>query len=613
MDQPKPKPKQDPSNKKEAEVFSELAGLSAEVAPLLFNIPLWGGQGSGKTTSLLTAIYYLSAPAQGVTLARVKDLERLASLSNNPAYSDLVGFERLAASTRDRLDELSELFLTRRSWPPGTDEPGIYLLELLTRKGLSHFLLFPDIRGGSYETHDASAKNALTAAHGHIIFVDSTRYGEESPRGKEHKSDTLIAINRATKEKSPVLVLLTKIDDVDASKLVDGVETDLRAIFNGLGDPVHRISRVSVLGPTSDLKTAELPDPASRHPEALLEAWAWLLLQVLKRPAIEITSRVPILDIASAREPAELASRQVREVRRYHGSTESYGALVGNSSSDRSDSYFCLKDGSVREVVVDASTKQLRTKGQSHADGWDESPSARSFELSGTILLAPATATKAIWLGQKGGKLSKSPLPTPLIGWTAIDGGTIVGLDANGTLHLLKHRDGKWVTAEYLPDALAPGASAAISYRSRDRSVWVCNGDQIRGFETTKTGFGPRKEVTSGFKCDGPAVEVNELAFAVGRRVDGTLVVGRETTAAMPQSKPGSPFALAQNSPTVAWITPQNQLSLAVIQQNGKPTAAETVPTLEEEAISILLNAKGSEALVSLASGKLILAGKVGF
>ena len=260
--------------------------LRAVTQPVLLCIPMWGQVGDGKTTALITARYHADATKDGIGLHYVKDVDALAALAAVDEYRAL-NLPSLATTTREQLGQQEAQFIDSAKWPRANDRGYHYLLELENVVNAPVFCLFPDLTGGSYEEIDDDARTALDSSHAWGLLVDAPRYLGTGTRSKNYRDDVRAIIQKAVRRQVPFCVMITKSDrQVGGTSLVDGAHTELTAFINQVDTTVPNVVvRVSVTG--IPVKDKDDPPPLSeRKPVGVVDAYAWLIGQALRAPAI---------------------------------------------------------------------------------------------------------------------------------------------------------------------------------------------------------------------------------------------------------------------------------------------------------------------------------------
>lgn len=606
-----------------AKVAREMDVLT-ETPHVLLNIPVWGWQYNGKTCAILTSVQYMDAAMHGIGLARVKDRDALVELGETqPGYSGL-DLPALAEATSARLAELNQVFFVDNQWPPGTDTPNHYLLEVRAKSGRIGFVLFPDIMGGSYEKADQTSKNALRHAHAVIMLVDPVEYSGATPKAKEYRDDLLGVIQQCAKTNTPACVLLTKDDEHQKdTKAADETYGSLVALLSGQkeGFP-YTILRVSVVGDApGDWRKNKKPPPLEhRKPDQLIQGWVWALDQALHQPRAEVLQRVPQTNLKDAvLAPVLLATTRVPEFRIVRDRTDCPGRVVCATASASTDAGFLVLDsesGELTEVSINLGNAEPAFGQTKKLDSWEEPEDLRAWSTIGAIFVGGASGDE-IWYGARGQSLERTAFPTPLVSWVPVADRVLIGVGANGTLHSLSFKSGKWESAHYYADFIdkTPNLTCGII---RPQSLGVVHsGTAVKAIEVSEKGdLGAQTVLKLAPRFDTPTVFINDAGFIAAQKSDNILVAGREQTQDLGSLKPDlwGAFALARGAPSVAWVSPEQRLHSAIFAAGTfRTTAPPQSPQLAEEPDSMCWDITGSILIVTFANGRWSFARRFGF
>lgn len=617
-------PKKAPEAKAEAaddfyERVAKDVGELTEQPFVLLNVPIWGWQYSGKTCALLTALHYCTPELHGMGLARVKDTDELHQLEESLERYRGLGLSTLAEATTARLTELNEQFFGDLEWPLGIDVAMHYLLEVRAASGPLGFVLFPDIMGGSYEKGDEVSKNAIANAHAMILLVDANEYQQATPKAKEYRDDILFIIQRCARDRVPTCVMITKDDEYQAdSHLADETHANLTTLLERQQEGfVHSILRVSAIGDIEGDWSNAPPTAAARKPERLVQGWVWALHAALTKPREETLQRVPRINLkdATARQP-RLSAETIPEIRIVRHQTGSPGTVLAAANRGRGSRFFVLDSdaGELTEVSIDSETDSEEVGRSIPIEEWQgHSPAAHA--TSGAVFLGPRE-TDSIWYAARGQSLARTPLPYPMAAWAPIADRSLVGVDGNGTVHTLSFSSGKWVDKDYRSDFIATG-NLSLGVVTPESLVIVHNGAATAAIRVTDKGkLGALAGLKLAVRYDTPRAAINSLGIVAALKSDNSLVFGREKEQAAGPTLPGAdaPFALADASGSLAWVTPDHRLRAALISGDKlRVTPPEQSPQLDEAPSGMSWSTDGNLLLITFPSGSWAWARRFGF
>ncbi len=450
-------------------IRSELQGLHQE-GNVLLNIPIWGWTGDGKTCSLLTAIHFCDPIQHPIEFALVRNPDDLDVLEQSVEEYSGLHLAAAAAATTQRLQQLSEGFIDRNEWPPGTDEPSSYVLAVRNISSTIGYVVFPDIKGGSFRELDETAREVIRKAHAAILLVNSELYRQPSTDGKRYRDEILERLQRFGRAHTPVCVMITKADlyrgphpDTDAT------HKELSLILQA-GDfkASSLVTRVSVIGDDCSMVANQLPGAAERHPHNLVAAFIWTVAAALKRPLVESRKLLPPVNIrAIAERPVTVEVERVPELRRIGEYSGSPGiALCALDDNARSPAFvFVSEGGELHETVIQGGSVENPTfQAIGSIPEWNPDVECQAHYAAGELVIGARTECNFIWQGIKGGPLTKTSLPYEMAAWSAVTARHLIGLDASGRLHSLRFDSGKMVQNAFLEGFIAASPNLACSY-----------------------------------------------------------------------------------------------------------------------------------------------------
>jgi hypothetical protein len=329
---------------------------------VLVSIPIWGWTGDGKTCAMLTAIHYCDPSQHPLGLALVTNTDELVSLENATEEYRGLNLAGIASATTVRLRELSELFIDNNKWPPGTDEPASYVLAMRSIKETLGYVLFPDIKGGSFRELDQTAREVLRRAHAVLLLVNPEMYVKKSTDGKRYRDDILARVQEFASNKIPVCVMITKADRYKATTdIADQASNLLTMMLDQQPKLDQLLCRVSVVGVEHDLDGKDLPPADKRSPEHLLKACTWLLVQALTRSAPQIRKVLPSLNFQAIEgDGAPIKHSVVPELRPVGDFSAAPGRMLCATNDDPSSVAvtFVSDTGELLETVIDSAVTQ---------------------------------------------------------------------------------------------------------------------------------------------------------------------------------------------------------------------------------------------------------------
>ena len=168
--------------------------------------------GDGKTCALLTAVHFSDPAQHPLSFALITNTDELVSLESSSEDYKGLNLVGTAVSTTARLRGLAAHFIDGNDWPPGTDEPSPYILAIRNVTATLGYVLFPDLKGGSYRELDDAARNVLQRAHAAILLVNPETYNRKTTDGKRYRDEILSRLHEFSEAHVPVCVMITKAD-----------------------------------------------------------------------------------------------------------------------------------------------------------------------------------------------------------------------------------------------------------------------------------------------------------------------------------------------------------------------------------------------------------------
>lgn len=619
--QPKQDPKPNPQEAESdpAEFFGSIKKKLAndQTPDILLSIPTWGWPGDGKTCAILTAIHFCDLQKHGLSLARITDTDELTTLEDTTNAYRGMGLAALADSTAARLGELNSTFLDQNHWPPGTDIATQYLLELRTATGRKAYILFPDLRGGSYQSPDNANRTVLRGAHAQIILVNAGRFVEPTTTGKEYKDAVIGRIQRCAQQKIPTCIMLSQCDRMEEAA-VDETEKQLAILITDTQCPA-KMFRTSVVNDAAIADSEDPPPLKDRHPDHLVRAWVWILAEALTRPVVEIKASVPAINLEEGGRKPMMRLNSVRELRLVREESKSSGnVLCPLPAAQGAKFLFLAKDGAtLSEVTIDLEGAKHSAKPLGAIEDWASTSPVQARVRDGSIFLGSATNAQVIWHANQGQTLRKTTLPYALLTWTPVTDKLLAGLDEKGTIHLFRSNDTKWSDAGYITPFLPGSPLLACGYVPAQHLILVAHAKGCVGVEVTGNGtLGNRVDVPVPVSFQQPLAKISLQGYVAGVGEGNSVVAGREKPHKLGECHANafSLVSLADDAPIVAWISPQQTL-LAATLAGDKPqvTAADKGIPLQEIPNALAWSPTGSVLAISYASGHWAWAKPFGF
>ncbi|HEY2383961.1 MAG TPA: hypothetical protein VGK48_22520 [Terriglobia bacterium] len=577
---------------------------------IVLNVPIWGWTGDGKTCSLLTAIHYCDPAQHPLGLALITNTDELTKLENSAEEYRGLNLTATAVGTTVRLRDLSEKFVDDCEWPPGTDEPSAYILAIRSISGTLGYVLFPDIKGGSFRELDETARDILSKAHAILLLVNPELYVQQTTDGKRYRDEILARLQEFAEAEVPVCIMITKADRYQGPN--DGADT----AYNQLTIVVERqknlkalLCRVSVIGIGVPMEDDKLPLASARKPETLLRAWIWLLAEALHRTSMEIRKVVPSVSFRTNGEGATLSVRTIPELRQLGHFSGSPGRVLCATNDDaRSVAFtFVSEKGELLETSLESTAiQEPKFKAAGAIPGWAHIDLLAHY-VGGEFVLGARAKCNFVWQGTKGTHLKKISLPYEMVSWTPITGRRIIGVDASGRLHSLHYEGEKWLQADYIEGFLKPSSVLTCAFSERSSHAFVFNGDAVEGVVVAADGkLGNRVAPDLMAKFDTTDTMTNRLGLCLSISSDDQARISAsgkplELGPVYPDEAKAA-CALAPYSALLALINPDLRLSAAaIVGSKIIKTSPENSPLLDAAPQTMVWANSGELLAVSFA------------
>ena len=161
---------------------------------------------------MLTAIHYCDPGQHPLGFALITNTNELATLEAQIEEYRGLNLPGTAVSTTERLRALSDTFIDENGWPPGTDEPSSYILAVRNIAETLGYVLFPDLKGGSYRELDEAARDVLQRAHAAALLINPETYQKRGTDGKRYRDEILATLQGFSEANVPVCLMITKAD-----------------------------------------------------------------------------------------------------------------------------------------------------------------------------------------------------------------------------------------------------------------------------------------------------------------------------------------------------------------------------------------------------------------
>jgi len=587
-------------------ITQQLQGRNQKSKHVLLNIPIWGWTGDGKTCALLTAIHYCDPGQHPLGLALITNTNELVSLESEIEEYRGLNLAGTAISTTERLRALSDTFIDDNDWPPGTDEPSSYILAVRNIKETLGYVLFPDLRGGSYRELDEAARNVLQRAHAAALLINPETYQKRTTDGKRYRDEILATLQGFSEANVPVCLMITKADLYPGQdEAADKTYQQLTILVDQQKTLKSLVCRVSVVGTAASQEGSDLPDAANRHPENMLKAWIWVVAQAFDRTVEDIRRNLPLVNLnRTGSQTVEFGFTTISELRQIGDFSGSPGRVICASSDDpQSKSFtFLSEDGELLETTFATGEQpQFRSVGQILE--WEPSD-VRCDYIGGAYLLGSPSNCNFVWYGTKGGDLSKTSFPFEMASWVPMSSRRILGVDASGRLHSLRYSGGRWTQDDFVEGFIEPSDLLTCAFVERSSYALVFNGQSVEGISVvSEGGFGTRVSPAYVSEFDNRPTLSNRLGLCLGISEDGSAKLsGPEKTIDLGpiDEETSEPFALASTTPLIAVVRPDLQVvAVSVLGSQVKTTSAEHSPKLHAVPQSMIWTPDGSLLAVS--------------
>lgn len=596
------KPKNEAQDGLPSNIRSRLEAIE-DGARTVICIPIWGWTGHGKTCALLTATQSAQVEKHGLTYALVKDTRALEQLESTETKYKGLGLANAARVTREKVRELYELFFSECQWPHGTETPTAYLFEVRSTKGTAGYVVFPDIRGGSYQEVDATALTAIDGAHGCILVLDAKLYTALSPTATEYRDDVLRLMQSCNERSIPLLLIIAKSDTLLANNSgpLDDTRNRLTQLTNGFKLPPAIVAASSL--DEQKAVDAKAPLPAGeRHVENLVTAWVSMTLDALSRSREELLAVRPPTNLQAPAMPQVIAGKKRRELRRIRELSDGPGRLIYVDGQAPSLAFLFLDSatGKVHEATVDLAADAYKFGVKVDIADWKEEAAAAplcAVVRSGTVFLGARYETDAIWIGTRGQDLQRTPFPSPMISWCPVAGERLVGVDAQGKLHSLRLVDSKWHTHDYVENFAAPSPITTVGVLQDGKHVLCLTGSASQGVLLEASGdFAERLDLDVTLTYNKLGARVNEIGFSAGVTQPNVLHVALQGAMVSAGTiAEGSEIAIARTAPVAAWMSPEKKLIGGTLQDKQLAvTGSDLAPDVVGELSGLCWSADGS-------------------
>jgi hypothetical protein len=600
-------PKPDVDDPEFLNKISEQLGKRHESSKhMLLNIPIWGWTGDGKTCALLTAVHYCDPAQHPLSFMLITNTDELVSLENSAEDYKGLNLVGTAVSTTERLRGLAEHFIDSNDWPPGTDEPSPYILAIRNVTDTLGYVLFPDLKGGSYRELDEAARNVLQRAHAAILLVNPETYNKKTTDGKRYRDEILATLHEFSQANVPVCVMITKADLYQGQdQAADETHKQLTMLIDRQRSLQALLCRVTVIGPNKSEDGNPLPGAVDRHPDTMVKAWIWVVAQALCRSVEDIRKHLPLVNLGRiGNQSVDLKFQTIPELRQIGDFSGSPGRVLCASNDDpRSKAFtFLSEKGELLETVFEAGV-QPQFKAVGNVPEWDQDD-VRCYYLGGEFLIGRPSSCNFIWQGTKGGELIKAPFPFEMASWVPMTPRRILSIDATGRLHSMSYAGGRWSQTEYIEAFISPTPFLTCAFVERSSHVLVFNGDTVEGVAVGADGqLGKRVAPGYAIKFDTPRASTNRLGLCLALSTSGTgwlSGLGKAVEIGPVEADANGPIALAPNACVVAATTPDLQIiALSVVGAQVTQTATSHSPQIDANPQSMVWSQDGDLLAVS--------------
>jgi len=573
---------------------------------VLLNIPIWGWTGDGKTCALLTAVHFCDPVEHPLGFALITNTDELVSLESSTEDYKGLNLVGTALSTTERLRGLADRFIDNNDWPPGTDEPSPYILAIRSITDTLGYVLFPDLKGGSYRELDDAARNVLQRAHAAILLVNPKTYTSKTTDGKRYRDEILARLHRFSQSDVPVCVMITKADLYPGQdQAADETHRQLTMLIDRQKSLQALLCRVSVIGHDKSQDGSPLPGAIDRHPDTMVKAWIWVAAQALCRSVEDIRKHLPLVNLSrNGNQSVDLKLRTIPELRQIGDFSGSPGRILCASNDDpRSKAFTFLSDkGELLETTFE-SGGHPQFKAVGNILDWDQTD-VSCYYIGGEFMIGKRSSCNFIWQGTKGGELTKVPFPYEMESWVAMTSRRILSVDASGRLHSMSYASGRWSQTDFIDAFISPTSYLTCAFVERSSYVLVFNGESVEGVSVGADGqLGKRVAPGYAISFDTPRSVTNRLGLCLALNSSGVgKLSGLEKAIDIGpvNDEADAPIALAANASVIAAATPDLQLvALSVSGAQVTQTATSHSPQIDASPQSMVWALDGDLLAVS--------------
>ncbi|PJZ47554.1 TRAFAC clade GTPase domain-containing protein [Leptospira saintgironsiae] len=473
---------------------------------IILSIPVWGWQDTGKTTSILTAGYFLNCVSHGISLSVVNYLDELERLQDQNDWMKKNGIIEVAISSKSIFLSASKDFIDNNSWPPGTDAHTPYFFRIDKPNGQLGYLYIPDIPGGSFQDATNEAIEVLESADGIVVIIDPQLYNRQNSLAKHYKDEIRGVLFASAKRKIPIAIFITKSDNFSGidSAIIDDVNATLEIIKSSVEAHDIEVFRTSVIGfeivnekiGTQDEK--KLPESNTRKPELLLKGWIWLLFKAIHRSIkIGVNDKINFHPSVSLGNRKSLSSSNpdIREIGSLTNQ-ESYPILSIQSPKEQLDIISAANDGTLRKQIIKVKDSAIST-GSVLELGKITDPPEDIFNLkfqynNGSLIAGKSKEADVIWSGILGEEIKKRPIENTIASWNAFSQNEILTLNNGGKISLISLNGDEWLTKKFIPLFSKKSAVSSLRYEKKLSSVLAIHGTESEGVKLIDGTFDER-------------------------------------------------------------------------------------------------------------------------
>ncbi|WP_061247701.1 hypothetical protein [Leptospira noguchii] len=514
---------------KNEDYFLKMVKLFSDfTAPqFVLSIPVWGWQNTGKTSSILSAGFFLDCMKNGVSLSVVNHLESLIELQEQNLWMKRAGIVETAKSSKLSYISGAKEIIEKNSWPPGTDSHIPYFFRIDKPNGPLGYLYIPDIPGGSFQEANQIASTVIADANAIIIIVDPEIYSNSNVLAKHYKDEIRNIIHYFANRNLPVAVFISKCDKYSSISdvIIDNVHQQLQIVRDAIKHSSIEIFRTSVIGseleipksetqPIKEEKINSLPDSSHRQPDLLLKAWTWILYKAIRKvnenglkhvvnihPNINEMGKMNLSNITpDIREIGSISNRDSIPILCMQGNKSNFEILT--IDSNRSVKKFSLK---VNELNV--SVSESLEYGIIHE--FPENISEMRYQyINGYIIIGKRKEADSIWSGLLGEEIKKRSLEHPILSWDVIDQNSIITLNSNGKVSLLGMNTDDWISKKFISLFTNNSSVATIKYIRNLEIAYAIRGNECEAVKINENAFAERISISSQVPSDLSHVKV---------------------------------------------------------------------------------------------------------